>query len=125
MKKPNVPCIRIEDVPLKTLFGSVYVVELDGVKRSESQSELGLDVNYYQFTTEDIGKYNSNNGVVCFIGEDSVYITPFDRETVKELENQGFKRNFCLYVPFSNSEEILDAGLEYDFKKIKENLKKY
>ena len=49
------------------------------------------------------GCYAMNNGIVCFVSDNVVYVTPYTREAQEALRVAGMGRaDFC--VPFSNSD---------------------
>ena len=47
------------------------------------------------------GCYSVNNGVICFVNNHEVFVTPYTRESVAVVEESGLiERHF--HVPFSN-----------------------
>ena len=69
-------------------------------------------------STNSIGHYQSNNGVVVFVYRDgNTYVTK-GYKIITKLEEAGYKRGM-LYVPFSNCEEILDQIYAEQWKSVK------
>lgn len=63
------------------------------------------------------GCYATNNSTVCFVS-DNVFVTPYTREVLRTLRNEGFsKENF--YVPFSNGDYPRDEQHKWEVLRLR------
>lgn len=50
------------------------------------------------------GEFTQNNGVIAYVHEGELYVTPYCRETTKVLKEAGLTKTGNLFVPFSNGD---------------------
>ena len=58
-------------------------------------------VNVTNHRTQYNGAYSINNGVICFVVDHEVYVTPYTRGAMETIEEAGLTQKY-FYVPFSN-----------------------
>lgn len=64
--------------------------------------------------------YATNNGVIAYIDEGAVYVLPYSRIAMRELQENGFSEK-GFYVPFSNWDYPVEKKNEWE--KLKEEAK--
>lgn len=52
--------------------------------------------------------FNENNGKTAFVVDGRVYVFDSDKVSTYMLEKNGFKKDYELWVPFSNADGFLD-----------------
>ena len=65
--------------------------------------------------------YNSRNGIISYVYEGKMYVTPCDGEAMSILMNNGFEHKEFMYVPFSYGEYPQGNSLK-KWKKIVEDV---
>ena len=50
------------------------------------------------------GEFTQNNGVIAYVHEGELYVTPYCREAVRALKEAGLTKTGNLFVPFSNGD---------------------
>lgn len=70
-----------------------------------------LDVNKIVRGKESEHKFAQNNGIIAYVCDGKLYVTPYTHDAVLTLEEAGFVRTSNLYVPFSNGDLPQEGAL--------------
>ena len=65
--------------------------------------------------------YAIHNGVVAFVFNNKLFVTPYSKATVQILNDQSFEKRAFL-VPLSDGDYPKDAGLNMRWKKLMERV---
>ena len=76
-----------------------------------------FDNNFY-IACERIGRYSAHNGVYAFVYRNGKTYVTRSYEVLKELRKEGYSVG-CMYVPFANGENIVDAAYAEQWEKCK------
>lgn len=67
---------------------------------------------------EQVGKYDTNNGIISFVGpEGQVHVAPESEERLNQLEGANYEKG-SLGVPLSNGEEPVDTEKREKWRKM-------
>lgn len=123
--KAHIECFREEakKKQLKEVAGDWLIA--DGIEATFHGEKLGTMSNTDGYNMdadrlEKVGVYGCNNGVVGFVDDEGrMRIAPETDESVKALEDAGYKRGHVL-VPFSSGEKISDPTVRSRWEKMQE-----
>ena len=69
------------------------------------------------------GEFTQNNGVIAYVHEGELYITPACYDTVKTLEGAGFIRSSNVFVPFSNGDVPKAPAIAKKWQNLKDSVR--